>query len=629
MATPKRERRQVQPTEADARDQLDRILASPAFAANAQRKALLRYLVEEALAGRGDKLKGFAIAVAVFGRDETFDPQSDPVVRLEARRLRRDLDIYYGTAGAHDPVRITIPKGAYIPSFTWQEGTPALSPSSPVITAEPEAASGGAASFEPTGRPTAAASSGAPSGPAAEAVEPATSRRGVRRRLVPTLVGAAIILVAIGGWLAYQFLGKGAAVATFAPQEHGATVIVLPFQALSPSADDEFLAVGLAQQLIAELMQFSGLKLYSVPSSLRQSPTANPATVAQDLPVAYVVNGSVRSDAGRIRVSVELFDAKSSQVLWSETYDRPLSPDNLLDVQEDLATRIATRLGQPYGVVRRAITEQLGDNRPRTMAAYACVLQAYTYRRTFARVLYAPARACLEDAVRLDPGYADAWALLGWMRLDAARFGNGTPTEAASEMNGAFADARRSVDLAPQNVLSLQSLAAIMFYRGEFDEAERIQRKALALNPNDPETLAQLGWRLAVRGRWDEGLGYLTQAIGRSSDPPPWYFISFAIHDYVFGNYDQALAAATKARKDEFGAGWSLYAIIQAALGNKDEAAKALAEMAAVSPSLARDPGAWYRIHQADEAIVDRLVEGLRAAGWHEPGAMRPAVGAQ
>jgi hypothetical protein len=75
-------------------EQLRWILSSPSFQASERRKRFLAFLVGEALAGRGDRLKGYAIAVAVFGRDDSFDPQTDPVVRLEARRLRRALEHY-------------------------------------------------------------------------------------------------------------------------------------------------------------------------------------------------------------------------------------------------------------------------------------------------------------------------------------------------------------------------------------------------------------------------------------------------------------------------------------------------------------------------------------------------------
>jgi adenylate cyclase len=104
---------QIPPQE--IRDQLNRILDSSEFRATARRKAFLDYVLEEYIAGHYDRLKGFTIALAVFGRDAKFDPQLDPIVRLEAGRLRRDLEHYYLTAGHSDPIIIDLPKGAYIP----------------------------------------------------------------------------------------------------------------------------------------------------------------------------------------------------------------------------------------------------------------------------------------------------------------------------------------------------------------------------------------------------------------------------------------------------------------------------------------------------------------------------------
>src|SRR4051794_10670903 len=79
---------------------------------------MLRYVVEEALAGRGERIKAYTVAVEVFGRDEAFDANADPAVRLEAGRLRRALERYYLVAGRADLVLIGIPKGGYVPAFT-------------------------------------------------------------------------------------------------------------------------------------------------------------------------------------------------------------------------------------------------------------------------------------------------------------------------------------------------------------------------------------------------------------------------------------------------------------------------------------------------------------------------------
>jgi len=105
------------PTPEAIRTQLGRILASPEFQLPERGRAFLRYVVEEALAGRAKRIKAYSIAVEVFGRDEGITPD-DPVVRIEAARLRRALERYYLVAGQRDPVRIDIPKGSYVPIFT-------------------------------------------------------------------------------------------------------------------------------------------------------------------------------------------------------------------------------------------------------------------------------------------------------------------------------------------------------------------------------------------------------------------------------------------------------------------------------------------------------------------------------
>src|SRR5215208_3121447 len=108
----------VAASEADIRRQLERILGHSAFDASDRMRAFLAYVVEEALAGRGDRIKAFSIAQDVFGKDASFDAHSDPLVRVEPGHLRRSLERYYLTAGSTDPIVIEIPKGRYVPKFT-------------------------------------------------------------------------------------------------------------------------------------------------------------------------------------------------------------------------------------------------------------------------------------------------------------------------------------------------------------------------------------------------------------------------------------------------------------------------------------------------------------------------------
>jgi adenylate cyclase len=105
------------PTADEVRVQLETVLSSSDFDASERNHAFLRYVVEETIAGNSHLIKGYSVAQSVFKRDVEFDPQLDPVVRIEASRLRRSLERYYLKAGQDDPIRIDLPKGGYVPSF--------------------------------------------------------------------------------------------------------------------------------------------------------------------------------------------------------------------------------------------------------------------------------------------------------------------------------------------------------------------------------------------------------------------------------------------------------------------------------------------------------------------------------
>jgi adenylate cyclase len=132
------------PAAGAVRAQLERIVSSPDFEGSERLRGLLRYVVEETLAGRGERLKGYTIAVEHLGRDADFDPLTDPIVRVEAGRVRRSLEHYYLRAGAQDPVVIELPRGGYVPAFSFGGGTEELA-ASPAHGGLPEFAARGIA----------------------------------------------------------------------------------------------------------------------------------------------------------------------------------------------------------------------------------------------------------------------------------------------------------------------------------------------------------------------------------------------------------------------------------------------------------------------------------------------------
>jgi hypothetical protein len=101
----------------EIRAELECVIASPEFSKSSQLARFIRFVVEETLAGRGDRIKAYTIAADAFGRDANFNPQNDPIVRVEAGRLRRALAHYYSNGGRDDPVVIELPRGGYMPVF--------------------------------------------------------------------------------------------------------------------------------------------------------------------------------------------------------------------------------------------------------------------------------------------------------------------------------------------------------------------------------------------------------------------------------------------------------------------------------------------------------------------------------
>ena len=117
---PTREDRHLQhatPAAPAVRETLERLLASETFGRSERARKLLRYLVEREQAGEADRLKGFSIAMDVFGKDGDFDSSTDAVVRVQAGRLRELLQHYFANEGIAEPVRIAIPRGGYVPSY--------------------------------------------------------------------------------------------------------------------------------------------------------------------------------------------------------------------------------------------------------------------------------------------------------------------------------------------------------------------------------------------------------------------------------------------------------------------------------------------------------------------------------
>ncbi|WP_245312438.1 adenylate cyclase, partial [Rhizobium sp. R693] len=428
------------PTPDEIRTQLDVIILSPEFPKVGRSGAFLTYVTEEALAGRADRIKGYSIAVEVFKRSEGFT-QDDPVVRIEAGRLRRLLERYYLVAGQHDPIRIDIPKGGYAPSFEWN------------------------GAFE--------------SSPAEETTTPAS--RGLRVQF-PRLMAVAIgVGATLGiGIVALAFSTHLLSGRLKALPEGGPTLVVAPFADLGDGPQAQLYSVGLTEELLTVLPRFKEVHVFGREASKSLSPGVPASQVRHELGARFLLAGGVRVSGNRVRVTARLVDTETDKILWSDTYDDDTHTRELFSIQSDVANRVATTVAQPYGIMAQADTV----NPPADGAgAYTCALGFYAYRAQLAVDQHANVRDCLERAVERYPSFATGWAMLSLVYLDEERFRFNARTGTPTPVERSLSTARRAVQLDASNTRALQALMTALFFSRKVDEAFKVGEQALETNP--------------------------------------------------------------------------------------------------------------------------------------------------
>ncbi len=342
---------------------LARILASAIFQRAQRQSAFLRYVVEQTLAGDPDALKEYQIGLKVYERGPSYDTRTDPIVRVEASRLRAKLLEYYDSQGRGDAVRILLPKGTYVASFEWSEPQPEVS------------------------RPAAAPPP--PQAGAAEDHSLADRRVWIGLGLVALLVGALLFLY----WTRF----RRARPAALMPR----SVAVLPFRDFSSTSGDSEVADTLAEALSEELSRVEGLLVAGRTSTLRlREQTADLQVLGRRLNVGAVLEGSIQSSGRDVRVRARLIDVTTGFQLWSGTFDR--SSVGIFAVQDEMARAIASTLRLQMGS-RREPQEALTS--PNRLAARDLFLKARQLHRRGDPALLMQAREIHLQAVKTDPAY--------------------------------------------------------------------------------------------------------------------------------------------------------------------------------------------------------------------------------
>jgi TolB-like protein/Flp pilus assembly protein TadD len=286
------------------------------------------------------------------------------------------------------------------------------------------------------------------------------------------------------------------------------SVAVLPFADMSEKKDQEFFADGLSEEILNLLSGIPNLKVIGRTSSFQfKGRNDDLRSIGEKLGVGYVLEGSVRRSADRVRVTAQLIRARDGGHLWSNTYDRPFG--DVLKLQDEIAAGVARALE----VTVRSDTLQARGSR--NSDAYDFYLRGLHFLESFNREAFETGANNFQQALDLDPNFGQAAAELGRMQLLEAEFGFAPPTPAYERARSTL---ERAIRLDPTSGIAHAWLGWIhMAYDWEWARASFDMQEALRLAPHDPD-VALCASRLAMAlGHWDEAIRIVT--AGTTRDP--------------------------------------------------------------------------------------------------------------
>lgn len=498
----------------DARAALERVLASEAFASSARHRALFRYLVESRLDGRTARLRETTLALDVFGRSSSdWDPASDPIVRVEMTRLRSRLAQHYANGGCDDPIRISVPKGGYVPQIERRatNDTPVESPVAEMSAPADSSASVERALVEP-------------------GVAPAhvTTGRRWRPSLAPTAV-VALLALALSAWALWR------TEALRAPP----TVAVIPYA--GPAGDRSLAETGeivfaFMNVALARMPEVRVLASSSVEDAMRRTNDAFEAGRA--LAADYVLVGTVGRAGDGVSIETRLI----------RTRDRTA-------VLERRITGPRERAVREHASVANAVIAELAGTAPRVGVAEAFAMPADPVARErwitgrlimsrFTPHAALEAERLFREVNEREPTFAPAYSFRATALWWGAQARDLAARDVAPNIR-ALAEQGIALDpTQPNAYVTMAAMATLVDY--DLVRAEALYRQAIRLAPSLPGVHQGFAGGLLYMGRFDEALAEIR--LARSIDP---FNVSMRYYEAMilgYGRrYDEAMAQCTEA----------------------------------------------------------------------------------
>lgn len=387
------------------------------------------------------------------------------------------------------------------------------------------------------------------------------------------------------------------------------SIAVLPFDNMSGDPEQGYFADGITEDIITDLSKVSGLFVIARNSSFAyKGKTPDIRKVSRELGVRYVLEGSVRRAADRIRINAQMIDGTTGGHLWAERYDRGL--EDIFAVQDEVTRTIVDALRVKLTAGEEERRESRGKVDPE---AYDLLVRSRQITLQFTAISSMEARSMLQRAIAIDPRLAAAYASLSIIAL----------TDFINQWNGATPDnltqalelAEKAIDTDDTEPQGHYTLALALSWMRRLDEAERPAERAIELDPNSANAYTALGTIRDFQGRHEDALALYTRA--HRLDPQfdlSLHFLGRAL--LSLGRFDEAEIAFTRRLTLAPRSDMTRFylACLYGRIGRHEEARRYWREILEINPNFSVDH-LKRTLPYRDPDLLDRLVDGLRGAG--------------
>ena len=323
------------------------------------------------------------------------------------------------------------------------------------------------------------------------------------------------------------------------PRQDKIRLAVLPFDNITQNPEDEYFADGMTDEMISKLSQIAGIGVIARTSVMRyKTASKSISEIGQELRVSKILEGSVRKAGDKLRITVQLVDVKTQEPIWSNDYDREVA--DVFAIQSDVAQRVVLALLVELSLTEKRQIEKHGTD---NVEGYKLYLQGHYYANKFTLEGINKGVEYFNEAIKIDPEFAGAYAGLAKCYHLLATFGYSPPTDVFPKANDAAIRA-----LAIDNTLTEGhgELAGVLFrFDWDWSGAESRFKQTVELAPGSPKAHRLYGSFLTWMGRFDEAL----IEIERSLELDPLYLESHTNEGIVLYNarrYDQAIEKLNK-----------------------------------------------------------------------------------